>query len=91
MRISEDFVWCFFVFCICSVFVALAYLDRPIEKGECADQIQTIKAELAYHEKYLQALDANATMDRIKNKQTKQTVDFIYNGLGGDKHLGGWE
>jgi len=80
----------FFVFCICSVFVALAYLDRPIEKCGCVEQIQTIKSELAYHEKYLQTLDANATIDRIRNKQTKETVDFIYNGLGCDKHLGGW-
>jgi len=31
--------------------------------------------------------------ERFKAQQlTKnRTVDFIYNGLGGDKHLGGWE
>ena len=77
------------------VFIALSFCNvsscnkLKAENLEMSKQLQTIKSELAYHEKYLQALDANATRDRTKNKQTKETVDFIYNGLGGDRYLGG--
>jgi len=87
----------FIIIFICSCNLAFSFVS-DISMGKLTDmqksnfeQIQTIKSELAYHEKYLQALDVNATSDRIRSKQTKEIVDFIYNGLGGDKHLGGWE